>query len=103
MNAIGLRFSGIEIHGSVSVSKDSTMKNLQLNTIVSTSELADLLMMSPRRVAQLAEIGAITKHSRGKFLVSEAVPSYLEFLRDPSCRRLILTAARGIELSDFDD
>lgn len=79
------------------------MRKIQLDTVLSTSELAELLMISPRRVTQLAAIGAIAKHGRDKFLVSEALPSYLEFRRDPAIRRLVMEQAGDFNLSDFDD
>ncbi len=78
------------------------MKKLTLDSIVTTAELAALLMLSPRRVAQLAEIGAIPRTGRGRFAVSEAVPAYLEFRRDPSLRRLVLEGAGRLDPADLD-
>jgi len=78
------------------------VKNLTVGSVVTTSELAELLMLSPRRVAQLAEIGALPRSGRGRFVISEAVPAYLEFRRDSSIRRLVLEGAGRLDPSDLD-
>ncbi len=79
------------------------MKNLTMDSVVTTSQLAELLMLSPRRVAQLAEIGAIPRSGRGRFVISDAVPAYLEFRRDASVRRLVMEGAGRFDPADLDD
>jgi phage terminase Nu1 subunit (DNA packaging protein) len=49
--------------------------------IVSTSELAEILGLSDRRIRQLEQIGAISKISRGKFNLSETIQQYIDWIK----------------------
>ena len=48
---------------------------------VTREELADLLMISPRRVNQLENKGVVVKHSHGKYHLIASIQGYLDYLR----------------------
>lgn len=53
-----------------------------MNGTLSTAQLADLLMITSRRVQQLTDEGVIPKVSRGKYELIPAVQGYVRFLQE---------------------
>lgn len=51
-----------------------------MKTICSTTELAEVLGLTARRVQQLAKEGILQPEGRGKFRLDNAVQSYIKFL-----------------------
>ncbi len=72
------------------------------DSVVSGAVVAELLMISPRRVEQLAAAKVIPREGRGKYRVDRAVAGYVEFLREPGYRRQVAAEARGLDLADID-
>lgn len=53
-----------------------------MSDLIKTSELADLLGVTERRIQQLAKDGTIPRSGRGLFDLKSAVKTYCAFLRD---------------------
>jgi phage terminase Nu1 subunit (DNA packaging protein) len=49
---------------------------------IGTNDLAELLAVDPRRVAQLVDDGTITKSGRGTYHMASCVQGYIAFLRE---------------------
>lgn len=72
----------------------SNLKDLSPDSVVSGSVIAALVEISPRRVEQLAKLKVIPREGRGKYRVKDAVAGYVEYLRDPTLRRLVAEDAQ---------
>ncbi len=78
------------------------LENLSPESVVTGAAIASLLMISPRRVEQLAAAKVIPREGRGRYRVDRAVAGYVEFLREPGYRRQVAEEARGLDPFDFD-
>ncbi len=63
--------------GEWSLDDDETMSE-----VVSVAELADILMLSERRIHQLAKEGVIQRVIRGRYLLGRSVQGYVLYLRE---------------------
>lgn len=71
------------------------------NQTVTVDELANMLNLTPRRVQQLANEGALLRGEHGRYLLSESVRCYissLEARRDPVIQELNAKKGRLLDM-----
>lgn len=70
--------------------------------LVGTGQLGLILMLSPRRIQQLAKSGVLTRHSTGEYDVFTVVPEYLRYVEDTPDKEDINEAKRRQAVADAD-
>lgn len=78
------------------------MTNKPGEILVTLTDLAPMLLTSPRRIQQLAKEGKLTRHSHGKYDLRVVVPEYLRYAEETPDKEDINEAKRRQAVADAD-
>jgi len=70
--------------------------------LVGTGQLGLILMLSPRRIQQLAKAGTLTRHVSGDYDIFTVVPEFLRYVEDTPDKEDINEAKRRQAVADAD-